>query len=74
MPTIRKAPPGATAASTPTLAADPKIIAFLEQLARMETESEFDERTGDSMSGDDAVDAISDIIENARALLKQVVR
>jgi len=42
---------------------------FIETIARMETESEYDDRTGDGMSGDDAVDAVSNLIHQARALL-----
>ena len=44
---------------------------FLRTLARMETETEINERTdGDGMSGDDACETLSMLIEQARALLK----
>jgi len=52
---------------------DNALRAFVEQLARMETASEYDERTdGDGMSGDDAVDTVSSLIDEARALLHPV--
>lgn len=43
---------------------------FVEQIARMETAEEFDERTdGEGMSGDDAVDTVSGLVRKARELL-----
>jgi hypothetical protein len=47
------------------------MLAVLEQIARMETESEYEDRTGDGMSGDDAVQTLSDLIHMARAAAAQ---
>lgn len=44
---------------------------FVEQIARMETADEFDERTdGEGMSGDDAVETVSGLVRKARELLE----
>jgi hypothetical protein len=43
-----------------------ELATFIKKIARMETASEFDERTDDGMSGDDAVDTLSTLIEEAR--------
>lgn len=46
-----------------------KLSDFLKMAARLETESEYDERTdGDSMSGDDALDALNELIQTARSV------
>ena len=47
-----------------------ELVAKLEAIARMETASEFDERTdGEGMSGDDAIETLSNLIEDARATI-----
>lgn len=49
---------------------DPRVMQFVELIARMETNDEIDERTDDGMSGDDAVETLSALIHEARELLK----
>lgn len=50
--------------------ADARLKEFVEMIARMETADEYDERTnGEGMSGDDAVDTVSDLVRRARELL-----
>lgn len=45
---------------------------FIEQIARLETEDEINERTdGDGMSGDDAVETLSSLIRQARKVLER---
>lgn len=51
-----------------------KLMEFIKQIARMETASEFDERTDDEgMSGDDAVETLSGLIEASRKLIGEAV-
>jgi hypothetical protein len=51
------------------IAAAPALRKFIDQIARMETAEEYDERTNDDgMSGDDAVDTLSGLIRQAREL------
>lgn len=47
-----------------------KLVDFLQQISRLETESEINERTDDEgMSGDDACETVSSLIDGARGLL-----
>lgn len=43
---------------------------LIDQIAAFETPAEYDERTGDSMSGDDAIATLVSMIESARRLSK----
>lgn len=43
---------------------------LIDQIAAYETPAEYDERTGDSMSGDDALETLVAMIESARRLSK----
>lgn len=51
------------------LKAAPDLLDFAALLARLETDDETLERTGDNQSGDDAVEALSGLIHKARALV-----
>jgi hypothetical protein len=43
---------------------------FIRMVAELETADEFDDRTGDEgMSGDDAVDSLSNLVRMARELM-----
>lgn len=43
---------------------------FIDMVARLETADEVEQRTGECMSGDDAVDTVSSLVDAARRLSK----
>lgn len=51
------------------IAASPDLLAEATLIARLETNEETLERTGDQQSGDDAVETLSSLIHRARALV-----
>lgn len=48
------------------------LSSLVGTIARMQTETEMQENGGDGMSGDDAVSTLSDLIEQARAIVNEV--
>lgn len=51
------------------ISTSPDLFELASLISRLETEEETLERTGDNQSGDDAVEALSGLIEKARALV-----
>lgn len=58
-----------TEANARLIAAAPDLLAFARLVAALETNGETEARTGDQQSGDDAVEALSNLIGLARAAI-----
>ena len=52
------------------IAAAPDLMSFATLVAGLETSSDFDDRTGESMSGDDAIESLDSLIRMARSRVK----
>jgi hypothetical protein len=61
------------ASDADAIAEVPAMAQFIGLIARMETATEFDTRTdGDGMSGDDAIETLSSLIDTARIILSRI--